>query len=276
MPEGPETKRAADQLVEAIESRRVEAITFAFPRLQREAAALRGQTVSAVRCRGKAMLIQFPGGQTIYSHNQLYGVWRVAPAGVRPSTGRELRLAIDTPHRSALLYSASDIDVLRTEQVADHPYVRRLGIELLDPETTVPAVVDWIRRPGFAGRALGALLLDQGFLAGVGNYLRSEILYVAGLHPAVRPRDLGAADIEAVATAAHSLSWQSYRTRGITNDLERAQRLKRAGQPFGRYRHWVFDREGGACYHCGDTIVREIHGTRQLYRCPTCQPARKR
>src|SRR3546814_3441858 len=48
-------------------------------------------------------------------------------------------------------------------------------------------------------RSLGGLLLDQGFLAGMGNYLRSEVLFAANLLPQRRPRDLDAGERAALA-----------------------------------------------------------------------------
>ena len=170
-----------------------------------------------------------------------------------------------------MLYSASEIAVVKTEDVGDHPYIARLGVELLDPLVTLDDVLAQINQPRFARRSLAALLLDQGFLAGIGNYLRSEILFVARLPPAVRIADLDTAYRKALAQAALALTRRSYRTRGITNDPAIARRLKSRGETFGRYRHWVFDRAGYACHACGQPIRRiEISG-RGLYLCDHCQ-----
>jgi endonuclease VIII len=65
------------------------------------------------------MLIRFDNGYTIYSHIQLYGKWYIR----NPKTNRQLRLAIHNENKSALLYSASDIEVLRDEEVPGHPFV---------------------------------------------------------------------------------------------------------------------------------------------------------
>ncbi len=94
MPEGPEIAREADRIREAIEGRRADAVRFAFPELARRARRFAGERIRAVRARGKALLIEFDNGLTIYSHNQLYGRWYVRRAGSLPRTGRQLRLAI--------------------------------------------------------------------------------------------------------------------------------------------------------------------------------------
>jgi formamidopyrimidine-DNA glycosylase len=70
MPEGPEIKRAADSLVAALVGKRALLVEFAFPSLYQHARALTGKTILDVTPRGKAMLTQFEGGKTIFSHNE--------------------------------------------------------------------------------------------------------------------------------------------------------------------------------------------------------------
>jgi endonuclease-8 len=271
MPEGPEILRAADRVAAAVVGRRAE-VEFGLPRLARHGSALSGRRIEAVEARGKALLVHFAGGTSVYTHNQLYGRWFVCRPDRPPRTGRELRLALRTAHAWALLYSASDLDVLPRAALARHPYLSKLGLELLAPATTVADVRARLDEPRFQRRALAALLLDQGFLAGVGNYLRSEILHVARLPADARLADLDAAARDRLAAAALELTVQSYRTRGVTNDLARAQALKRAGLTFGRYRHHVFDREGEPCWTCGTPVVRNDCGGRAVFHCPGCVP----
>ncbi|MBL8384107.1 MAG: endonuclease VIII [Burkholderiales bacterium] len=274
MPEGPEIRRAADRLSRALAGRRALAVRFAadaFPHLRRYQRVLDGATITAVVARSKAMLTHFANGWTIYSHNQLYGEWALH-RGAPPPTHLQERLVIRTASRSAVLYSASAIEVLRTDAVARHPYIARLGVELLDPAVGLEAVRAQIGAPRFARRRLDALLLDQGFLAGIGNYLRSDILFAAGLHPQARPADLSDAQRLALARAALRLTRQSYRTGGVTNDPAVARRLKAAGWDFARYRHRVFERAGAPCHVCGTPIRRLDSGGRGLFLCERCQP----
>jgi endonuclease-8 len=271
MPEGPEIRRAADQLSRAIAGRRAEEVRFGLPALKRHERTLSGRYVESVEARGKALLVHFDGGRSLYTHNQLYGRWVVVKPGAPPKTRRDLRLAIHARERWALLYSASDIELWRRDELVTHPYLARLGVELLDPRVGPAEVLAQVQDPRFARRSLGAVLLDQGFLAGVGNYLRSEILYVAGLRADQKLADLGLADRRRLAGTALALTRQSYRTKGVTNDLERAARLKAEGMPFGRYRHHVFDREGEPCWTCGTTVRRLSAAGRSVFECPRCQ-----
>jgi endonuclease-8 len=279
MPEGPEMRRAADELGRVLAGRVARQVWFKFPRLAADGRELSGRRVRGVEARGKALILHFAGGRSVYTHNQLYGKWLVGPAGARPGTSRDLRLAIETRDHAALLYSASEISVLPTAKLAEHPYVAGLGLELLAPGTTLAAVEAVLRERRFAGRTLGALLLDQGFLAGVGNYLRSEILFVARLPPEARPGELDAAQRRRLARAALTITRRAYRTGGVTNSPAAARRLRSQGVPYGQYRHFVFDRSEGDCPACGTvrSVRRIVRAGRQLYWCGQCQqpgPAR--
>jgi len=271
MPEGPEIKIAADEIATAIAGRVASEVFFAFDHLKHYQDTLSGQTVSTVEARAKAMLVSFANGYNIYSHNQLYGIWLVRDAYDYPDTNRQLRLAIHNSHKSALLYSASDIEVLRDYELDTHPFLSKLGPNLLDDTTTVEQVIERFTHKRFYRRRLTSLLLDQQFLAGMGNYLRSEVLFVARVHPSLRPADCTAQQIAELARAALNLTRQSYQTRGITNDLELVGQLKQAGLTRSDYRFWVFNRDGEPCYNCGTQIIKDTLSGRRLYFCPTCQ-----
>lgn len=272
MPEGPEIRRAADALAVAVVGKPLTRAWFWTPPLQRHAKDLAGRTIEAITPHGKALLTRFDHGWTLYSHNQLYGVWQVVAAGERPDTTRSLRVALETADRAILLYSASDVSMWRSDEVHQHPFLAKLGPDVLDPALDAATVAARLRDPRFRGRALSALLLDQGFLAGMGNYLRSEVLFAARLAPALRPADLTATQIRSLAKALLDTPRRSYATRGI----EPASGMRGdylTDTPDG-FRFLVFDREGLPCPACGKSIVRREAGSRRLYLCPHCQRGR--
>ena len=272
MPEGPEIRLAADKIAEAIVGKPTTEVFFEFPQLKPFEARLTGRTVTGIETYGKAMLTRFENDLNIYSHNQLYGIWMVRKAYDWPQTKRSLRLAIHNAEYSALLYSASDIEVLEDWEVPEHRFIRKIGPDLLDPAVTIDLVAARYMDDRFKRRRLATILLDQGFLAGIGNYLRSEILYVAGVHPKMRAIDCSAEQIRKLAEASFMLTRQSYQTKGITNDLSLVETLKAEGLTRAEYRHFVFNRADRPCYGCGRPIVKEMHGSRRLYLCPNCQP----
>lgn len=272
MPEGPEIRLAADKIANVLVNETVVDAQLLLPDLKRFERRLSGATVTAVDTRGKAMLTRFDNGLTLYSHNQLYGRWYTSKRPKLPETNRSLRVALHTCSHSALLYSASDIEILTASELAKHPFLQRVGPDILDPLLTAKAVAARLAESRFCRRSLGALYLDQSFLAGIGNYLRSEILFTAGLHPALRPVDLEQKSLVRLGRETLKISRRSYRTRGVTVSRTLVAKQKAQGLGFGQYRFWVFGRDGLPCHACATKIERMAVNSRGLFYCPACQP----
>ena len=273
MPEGPEIRRVATRIHKVLAGREAQKVVFTQPLVARFGQQLSGQCVEWVSSRGKALLTHFDNGLTIYSHNQLYGRWYITRRDKPPRTNRTLRLAIYTETHSALLFSASDIEVHTPETLPSQKYLARLGPDALDDQVVWRDVLARLQDPKFAGRSLAALYLDQSFIAGIGNYLRSEILFNAGVNPFDRPKDLSRRQLGVLARNTVALTRQAYATSGVTNTPVRVKKLRANGLTRRRYRHLIFDRQNEDCYHCGSTVERiEVSG-RRIYLCHTCQPS---
>ena len=272
MPEGPEIRREADAISRAIAGRRIERIFFAFDALKHWEAPLTGQRLVAVDTLGKHMLCRFEDGTRIHSHNQLYGRWWVTRGGHLPDTGRELRLALHGARRSALLYSASDIEVLSAEELEEHPRLSALGPDPLDRDVDRETAYRRLVHETFRRRRVAGLLLDQRFMAGLGNYLRSEILFHARVHPALRPIDCEDRQLRRLAAALIDIPRRSYRTGGATNSPHVVRGLRAQGLQREDYRFSVFARAEQACYRCAAPILAGRASGRRIYHCPACQP----
>jgi len=272
MPEGPEIRLAADRIAKVLVGQPMAEVHFGLTDLKPFEKRLTGKTVTAVSTRGKAILTRFDCGLTIYSHNQLYGRWVTTRRARMPNTKRLLRVALHTESHSALLYSASDIQVLNDDQLLSHPFLQRIGPDILDPQLTAEDVVRRLQLPKFRKRALGSLYLDQAFLAGNGNYLRSEILWAVGIEPMQKPAELDTEALERLARETLRISRRSYRTRGVTVAPGLAKSLKARGMPYKEYRFYVFGRDGLPCRRCNTRIERRSMGSRNIFVCSECQP----
>lgn len=262
MPEGPEIRRAADSLEAAIKSKPLTDVWFAFPELKPYASLLVDQYVTHVETRGKALLTHFSGGLTLYSHNQLYGVWRVVNTGDMLDTTRVLRVKLQTADKTILLYSASDIEMLTPEQVKTHPFLLRVGPDVLDMTLTPQKVKERLLLPKFRNRQFSGLFLDQAFLAGLGNYLRVEILWQVGLTGNHKASQLNDVQLDSLAQALLAIPRLSYNTRGQVDDNKHHGAL---------FRFKVFHRDGEACERCGTMIEKTMLSSRPFYWCPGCQ-----
>ena len=119
-------------------------------------------------------------------------------------------------------------------------------------------------------------MLDQAVFAGLGNYLRSEILFDAKIHPDDRPFDLDKSRITQWAKSIKNISHLAYKTGGFTVSTSIADRNKSNGEPRRSYRHAVFMRHQYECLDCKGLIERKWYGKRKLDYCPTCQIQRSK
>lgn len=272
MPEGPEIRLAADKIAKILVDQPLQRIEFTIPALRKRSEELDGARITAIDTRGKAMLTRFDNGLVLYSHNQLYGRWYTSKLPKLPRTTRSLRVAFDTPTHTARLYSATDVSLMHESELYLHPFLRNVGPDVLDDSLSSDSIVERLSSDRFRRRSLGALYLDQKFLAGIGNYLRSEILWSARVSPAKRPADLDRRQLGRLARDTLKICRRAYRTRGVTVTATLAKRLKARGLRYAKYRHYVFTRDREACYACGEEIRRIDVGGRQFYQCPACQP----
>ena len=141
-----------------------------------------------------------------------------------------------------------------------------LGPEPLDDAFTVSVL-----RARLAGRrrVLKPLLLDQAFLAGIGNIYADEALYHAGLHPTRRSDTLDDQEVVALHGAIRHVLQLGIDREGAsisTYVLPNGQKGDMQNAVA------VFRRTGYPCYRCGTIVERMLLGGRSTHYCPTCQP----
>jgi formamidopyrimidine-DNA glycosylase len=113
-------------------------------------------------------------------------------------------------------------------------------------------------------RQLKPLLLDQNFLAGLGNIYTDEALHVARLHPLAASDSVTTREAEALHEAIRKVLREGIRRNGASIDW-----VYRGGKFQNYFR--VYDRTGKPCPVCGTEIQRILAGQRSTHFCPTCQ-----
>lgn len=143
--------------------------------------------------------------------------------------------------------------------------LKTLGYEPFDPEFT-----ETYLKKGLAGRrsSIKNRLLDQHFVAGIGNIYADEILFAAGIHPELPCKDLTDNQIAALKEAAVNVLDEAIQYRGTTfSDFRDGY-----GETGGYQEHLaVFHRDGMACPVCGAVIEKIKCGGRTTSFCPQCQ-----
>lgn len=114
-------------------------------------------------------------------------------------------------------------------------------------------------------RQLKPLLLDQTFLAGMGNIYTDEALHLARIHPQARSDSLDRDQAKRLWEAIRAILQEGIRRNGSSIDW-----VYRGGEFQNYFR--VYDRKGQPCPVCGAAIQRIVVGQRGTYICPDCQP----
>lgn len=221
---------------------------------------LDGQRVTAVEAWGKHLFYAFERGERLHVHLGLFGRFRThrQPA---PAPRGQVRLRLESNTHCVDLSGPTACELLDDD--AHEALLARLGPDLLRRDASRAAA--W-RRVRASSRTLGALLLDQSVLSGVGNVYRAEGLFVAGLHPELRGVDLESRDFTRLWRTLAAMLRDGVRDRRIITVKHLDAALGRRGRG---ERTWVYGRR--ECRRCGDVIRRWELANRTMYACETCQ-----
>lgn len=270
MPEGPETKRMVDTISRDLVNKKIISTKFyhkslvSFPKT--------GLAVKEVVSKGKAVVIRLNNNYSIITHNQLYGRWTSSRLATKIRHNRSLRIEFCTEKKAVRLWSATDISAFKTIDENHHPYIKNLGPDVLDITTTPELIFSRLISDKFKNRQFSGLLLNQRFISGLGNYLRSEILFYSNCMYDDKSSKLNTSQNKLLATNIKDVSMRAYNQKGNTifyDDLM----LKKLDKTIKNRRFMVFARKGHACYICENTIIKDQASSRRIYYCPQCQKA---
>jgi len=142
------------------------------------------------------------------------------------------------------------------------PRVARLG-----PEPLEITLEDFRARMKRKTR-MKSLLLNQAFLAGVGNIYADESLFAAGIHPLASAEKLSKARVEKLYAALRGILAHAIELGGSSvSDYVDAEGQK----GWFQVEHRVYGREGEACVQCGGPIKKTLVAQRGTHFCPNCQ-----
>ncbi len=273
MPEGHTIHRYAREHRHRLRGRAVE-VSSPQGRFAAGAGLLDGRTLLTVDPYGKHLFYRWEGGAILHVHLGLYGGFRLyrtvdgeQPHAEVPLPTPGTRLQLRTPEVTIRLAGPTACELLDPDGEAR---IRaRLGPDPLRRDADSEAVAAALRR---RTTPIGAALLDQKVVAGIGNVFRAEALFVCGIAP-LRPANLlDRDDFDRLWMAIRSMLAEGLR-RGTIVTVDPADVGKRSrGRLRADERHYVYRRAGLPCRRC-TTAVRAFElAARTAYACPTCQP----
>ena len=275
MPELPEVETIARQLRPELVGRRLGKASVRWERSlgglapTEFARAVRGALVRSVARRGKFLVIGLErdgaGDGALLVHLRMSGRLAVQPREHAVDPYLRVRIGLD---------DGRWLDFVDVRKFGRFRYARdpevvlgELGPEPLERAFSAPALYRGLceRR-----RLLKPLLLDQTFVAGLGNIYVDESLHRSGLHPLARSDACDAAAAARLHAAIRSVLREAIAREGSSFD---AFYRTPEGRP-GSYQHLfrVYARAGQPCTTCGTPIRRIVVGQRGTHFCPSCQP----
>jgi endonuclease-8 len=281
VPEGHTLHRLAGALRQRFAGRRV-AVSSPQGRFAAEAAQLDGELVEDAEAWGKHLFVDFGGDRFVHVHLGLYGKLGVYDGPAPPPVGQvRLRLVHDPAEadrssggRDGAAYA--DLRGATACELVTGPerkaIVARLGPDPLRTDADPGLAWERVRRSRVA---VGALLMDQSVVAGVGNVYRAEVLFRHRIHPLRPGRTLRRGQFQAIWDDLVLLMAEGVRTGRI--DTVRPEHTPEAmGREPRRDDHggevYVYRRHGQPCLVCGSVVRTEVLAARNSFWCPRCQP----
>ena len=274
MPELPEVETVRRIMAPSVEGRTICAVVlreFAAvlegPDGIDAAGALVGARIVGVERRGKYLLFRLDSGLWMVVHLRMTGRLLLRPTGDPPirfehiaialDNGVDLRFGDQRKFGRVRLAVPEEVDALS----------RRLGPEPLDPRLTARQLHQALQRR--TGK-IKAVLLDQRFIAGLGNIYVDEALHRARIHPEQMARTLTERDVSRLLTAIRHVIRTGLANRGTTfatfeNPYGEAGSNAVALRVYGK------GKSGAPCPRCGATLERLTIGGRGTSYCPRCQ-----
>lgn len=294
MPEGPEVRRFADDLARALAGKKILSVSArtkdARAWLTANPQALPGRKILSVTAVGKNIIGIIDGGFYFYSHQMMWGRWFTHKKSEAPEVEKLERARIVTTNSVAILRSAPIFRVGAADPFKAIPYLAEIGPDCLPSkgnEFDSKEFVSRLKKHG--GSFVGTAILDQSVVAGIGNYLRAEILFLARINPWTKVENLTRSELMRLTKLIPEVSLRAYQMNGVTVTDQLQQRMAIddslvyvPGKEYGR-RHYVFRRTNLPCLICNEPVkqlrqslakaneVEEEALSRIMYFCAKCQ-----
>jgi endonuclease VIII len=215
--------------------------------------SLNGLVLERVESRGKHLLLHFQDDLMLHSHLGMRGGWHVYRRGQRwrrPASQAWIALASDDAE--AVNFGGSFMRIGRRGRLLRDPRLARLGPDILAEDFEPAAAIARMRGTN-PQIELGAALLGQRLVAGIGNIFKSEGCWAARVDPRRRLESLSDQELEDVLNATRDLMLEA---------VESGRQPKR-----------IYRRVGQPCPRCSERIQSSAQGdeARTTYWCPGCQ-----
>ena len=272
MPELPEVETVKNELLPRVVGHRITGVTLCWEEIVKEPSAeefrsrIAGQEITGITRQGKYLIIGLSGDDLLIVHLRMTGSLIVGRNSSEPPkfTRATIHLDNDTsiffrdPRKFGVMWLAKDTNDIDS----------KLGPEPLEADFTPEVLAERLAK---RTAPIKALLLDQKFIAGIGNMYADEALFAAGIHPQRAGGSLSQEEIERLHGNIRRILWAAIGNKGASVDTY----FRPDGtEGTAHFEFKVAHQLGGeTCSVCGGPIERIAVRNRGSYFCPKCQPA---
>jgi len=264
MPEGHSILRHANRHRDLLAGQII-AATSPQGRFSRGAARLNGRRLLDVQAHGKHLFYKWERAETLHIHLGLYGKYRVFRGEPgRPTPNTRLTLSTD----DATIHLAGPTVCELVEPSGEEAIRARLGPDPLQAGRrghNAPAFIDRLSRRSIP---VGAAIIDQAVIAGLGNIYRAETLFLTGIHPAIPANEISVGQSKEIWSTSVRLLRKGVKEGRITTVPRRGRRRNAVD------RLYVYKRDRYPCRECGGPISSGEMANRSIWWCEACQPRR--
>jgi formamidopyrimidine-DNA glycosylase len=274
LPELPEVQTIVDVLNrECLPGCRIEAVTVRWPKTIATGSPeafcdrLQGKAILGIRRRAKYIVFDLSDNLWMLVHLRMTGRLELGTRADLKNPHVQVVLILDDGRCLSFHDTRKFGRFYLTTTTAS--ILDALGPEPLAPEFTARYLA---QRIGRRHRRIKPLLLDQGFLSGLGNIYVDEALWLARIHPQRAASTLAMQEVRSLHRAIRCVLRQGIRNAGTSLGGGLGNFISpQSGR--GRNRNYlkVFQRTGQACHRCGHAIERIVVSQRSTHICPKCQ-----
>ena len=264
VPEGHTIHRLAADLRKDFVSKRVEA-TSPQGRFAESAALLNGIQMIKSEAWGKHLFCHWENGNILHVHLGLIGKFRKVNRDDPPRDTIRLRLVYES---SAWHLTGPQTCALITEDDLQD-VINKLGPDPL--RVGLRGMSEFKKRLGESKKPIGAALLDQNLLAGIGNVYRAELLFLCGIHPETPCNKIHDYQAEELWKWTVDLLRRGKKLNRIVTIQDEDKGTIKAKNKKRNNSLYAYKRAGLDCRRCPDEIVISKLAGRSIWHCPNCQ-----
>ena len=278
MPEGPEvecTKKYLQPLIgKTVKTIKLTALSQKYPKYQHRQSDFdwfKGQRLIDIERTGKFLIWRF-NGKVILNHLGMSGKWILLEKYNQSLTSHAKALMYFEKLPHAVFDDIRNFGQFKVfesyDTVMQHDPIRKMGLDGLAKPFPMKKFLLRLNKSNYANREIGAVLVDQKLVAGVGNIYKAESLALAKINPTRLVKTLTKKERKELGLAISKTLWKAVDCNGSTfSTFEIPTGQEGSAQKW----HKVYGKHGETCQDCGTEIIRIVQNGRSTFFCSECQ-----